>query len=149
MATVGLPIKNELLARKDIIDILTNIGFKDGASMTREEMATESSPIFWEDILNVDVAKKKPYYLVFSIGTQTSTYADNIPLQSVITINLDLFTTKDISSKDVYEKRLLLEQTIAESDTFYNIQLLSKFYDNNVGLNQISYIVQKVITYEK
>lgn len=146
MAIKLLPIKNEALIRKQLITLLTNIGFKDGASLTEQELSNENSPIFWEDILDTSIAQKKSYYLVFSIGSQTSIYADNNPVQTIVTINIDLFTTKDISSKDVFNMRSKLEEAIASSDNFFSIQLLSKFYDNNVSLNQISYIVQKVVT---
>lgn len=134
-----IPVEIELEARKCLIKCLTEAGFVDGAILTPEELENENKPIFWEDILDKNIAQRKPYYLVFTLGTGTTTYSDNEPLSVSLNISLDMFTTKDIASKDVYETRLNLEKALKHSNKYDSLQLLSKFYDSELTLNQISY----------
>lgn len=138
-----IPVEIEIEARKNIIKSLEEAGFIDGATLSEEELKEEKDPIFWEDILDNDIAKYKPYYLVFTIGVGTTTYSDDKPLSTTLNISLDLFTTKDIASRDVYDTRLKLEKALANSNKYDSLRILAKFYDNELNLNQISYTLKE------
>lgn len=134
-----IPVNVEQQVRKILLRVLEQAGFKDGAMLSNEEISNTDVPIFWEDILDVDIAQTKPYYLVFSIGNQTRYYVDNKVSMVIQNISLDLFTTQDMASKETFNIRYALETAIAYSN-FETLQPVSKFYDSDLKLNQISYI---------
>ena len=143
-----LPINQESNTRIKLIDELTKIGFLDGRSLTTEELKnTKNQLIFWEDILDVEVAQNKEFYLVFTIGIPKSSFADNVNLETIVPIELDLFTTQAIDSKGMFDLRNKLETELASSSDFINLQLTNKGFEPNFKLNALSYRIERRITY--
>lgn len=148
MAEVITPVEIEKQARIAIIKVLKEAGFADGASMTSQELEQEKKPVFWENILKEDIAKKKSFYLVFTIGLHNSNYADNDSNFTYTDISIDIFTSNEISSQQTYNMRLKLEKAFKSEKSFDYFKLLAKFFDQNLNLNQISYNVKKRYSYE-
>lgn len=140
MEIVNLQIDIEKVARKQLIDIFQKIGFVDGASLTEDELEKETKPIFWEEILNVELAQRKSYYIVFSLGELTnSVYADNDLVASYINISINIFSSNELSSIDTYNIRADLEKVFKNEKTIDYLRYNTKFFDSNTNLNQISY----------
>lgn len=144
----SIQVAQELQARADLISTFEELGYVDGATLTKEQITAEKKPLFWEDILDTSIAQEKPFYIVFTIGTQTHDYADNKILKSKLTIAIDVYTTKNIASAGTYELREKLEKAFIESDLFNELVLNTKYYDSRLNLNHISYSTTKDFTFE-
>ena len=148
MAIKYSPINIEKFSRIKLIQILKKASFEDGMSLTSQEIGSSKKPIFWERILDLDLAKKKECYLVYTFNKISPIYIDNIIQFAEIEISLDLFTTHNTQSKQLFGFREKLENTFLEDEDFNGITLQQSFYDNEMNLFQFAYLTKLKVVIE-
>ena len=137
---------NNTLARKtastELKKILEECDLLSGISLTATKLESTTKVLYWRTAITSQKAFEKDTYIIYTItSSDIATIADNKVKTREVIIALDIYTIKDLNTREIVKLVSNLEDKLVEYN--WEVTYEEELYDNDNKLHHIPLTISK------
>lgn len=137
---------NNTLARKtastELKKIFEECNLLSGISLTATKLESTTKVLYWRTAITNQKAFEKETYVIYTItSSDISTIADNKVKTREVIIALDIYTIKDLNTREIVKLISDLEDKLVEFN--WEVTYEEELYDNDNKLHHIPLTISK------